>query len=343
MELDRHCPHCGCAHGNVHSAPRRRAIRDPKVSGVWQQRLQCPRCQTTWTLRAAGVQAGRQRSDRHIGLCLLGYMLGMSYRGIATFVTALGCGVGKSTVDRDVAAAGRRVRRRREVAPGMRVRVLGVDGTGAAMAGRNAGLLFCVDLEQRVLVSVEAIQETDKAAVVRHVRKVFQEVGAEELRTDEHSCYQGVVPEGRHRLCVAHWRKSKAKRARELLVRAQEERRPLEVRNLQKLLELLALEPRPPTVPEELERLVRGYVCEKKGLLWKINQLLQHVERTWSQVSCDSRDATNNATESLIGLTYKIRVKTMRGMTSEEKVLNHPFLSEALRGRDGVCEMSDLL
>ena len=39
--------------------------------------------------------------------------------------------------------------------------------------------------------------------------------------------------------------------------------------------------------------------------------MLQHVERLWDYVSNDPADATNNATERLIGLTFKIPSKTM--------------------------------
>ena len=38
-----------------------------------------------------------------------------------------------------------------------------------------------------------------------------------------------------------------------------------------RLLAILRLKPRPPTVPEELARLLMGHRCCRKGLLWKIN------------------------------------------------------------------------
>lgn len=62
-----------------------------------------------------------------------------------------------------------------------------------------------------------------------------------------------------------------------------------------------------------------------RRLSWKVNQLLQHVERTWEKVSDDPADATNNVTGRLIGLTLKIRTKTMRGFKSKAKVLAHPY------------------
>ena len=112
---------------------------------------------------------------------------------------------------------------------------------------------------------------------------------------------------------------------------------------MRKLLELLRLQPRPPTVPEELTVLVRRYIHCRQGLLWQINQLLQHVERTWEKVSDDPVDPTNNATERIIGLTFKIRAKSMRGFKAKHKVLAHPYLASFLRGQDGVCDLRKVI
>ena len=89
--------------------------------------------------------------------------------------------------------------------------------------------------------------------------------------------------------------------------------------------------------------MVRRYINCRKGLLWKINQLLQHVERTWEQVSDDPKDPTNNATERIIGLTLKIRSKTMRGFKAKAKVIAHPYLASFLRGIDGLCDLRQVI
>ena len=112
---------------------------------------------------------------------------------------------------------------------------------------------------------------------------------------------------------------------------------------MRELLELLRMKPRPPTPPEALDRLVRRYINARKGLPWKVNQLLQHVDRSWAQVSDDPLDATNNVTERLIGLTFKIRSKTMRGFKADAKIIAHPYLSSFLRGQGGVCHVESVL
>jgi len=48
---------------------------------------------------------------------------------------------------------------------------------------------------------------------------------------------------------------------------------------------------------------------------------------------------TNNATERVIELTYKIRAKTLRGFESWDKALSHPYLSVYLQGDDGMCDL----
>jgi len=343
FQLDRRCPDCRRLAGRIHTAIRHRGISDPKVATVPQRRMRCGHCGLTWTLRADGVKPNRQRSERLRWVGVVLYMLGLSYRHAADVLRMLEWQASKSAVERDVAEAAQAARSAHQAAPPLRVRVLGVDGTGAAMAGRQAGMVFFVDVERGKLLCVEPLSETDTRAVRRHVGRVLAAVGAEQLRTDEHSVYEGIVPPERHRLCLAHWRKSKGKRAWELRRQAEAEDRPLEAQTMRQLQDLLALAPRPPTVPPELSRLVGRYINARKGLPWKVNQLLQHVERTWERVSDDPVDPTNNVTERTIGLTYKIRSKTMRGFKSQAKALAHPHLASLLRGDQGLCDLRQVL
>jgi len=266
-------------------------------------------------------------------------MLGLSYRDVEKCLRFLYCAGSKSAIERDVASAGQKAKALHLQGPRTRVRILGVDGTGAKMAGQRAGLLFFADIDTGKLVCVEPVNEKDAKKVRQHVRRVMAEVGAEQLRTDELSVYESIVPEDHHKICLAHWRKSKCRRAWQLYCQLKSEGFEFESRDMLKLIELLRAEPRPPTLPEEIERLVRRYINCRKGLLWKVNQLLQHIERTWDRVSGGEGDRTNNATERIIGLDYKIRAKTMRGFKNLDKVLGHPYLSEYIRAVDGVCDL----
>jgi transposase-like protein len=343
VKLERHCRHCHRVGAWIHSRRHERAISDVRVETVAQQRQRCPFCGTTWTVRAHGVGAGRSRSDRLRAMGVFLYMLGLSYRAAATFVRSLEWQGSKSAVERDVAQAGQHAKTLHHEAPAMRVRVLGVDGTGAKMAGVNAGMLFFVDVERQRLVCVEPIQETDTKKVRRHVQRVMAVVGAEQLRTDELSVYEHTVDPERHTICLAHWLKSKCKRASDLARRFRAEKMAYESETMLELMVLLHRHWRSPQVPAEIERLVRRFINCRQGLLWKANQLLQHIERTWSSVSRDPLDPTNNATERLIGLTYKIRAKTMRGFKSRDKALAHPYLAQFLRGADGLCDLRQVI
>ena len=339
LKLERYCPHCGRFGGNIHSGISYRAVSDIRVSSVPQRRMKCPLCKTTWTIRPEGIADGKQRTDRLIAIGVVLYMFGLSYRSVEKFLPFLDCIGSKSSIERDVAVAGQKAKSLHFAAPRMHVRVLGVDGTGAKMAGKKAGLLFFVDVDRKRLISVEPVNERDSAKARRHVQKVMWEVGAEQLRTDELGVYDKIVPEGSRKICLAHWRKSKCRRAWQLYRQLKAEGLKFEATDMLKLLELLKAEPRPPTLPEAVEKLVRRYINCRRGSLWKVNQLLQHIERTWGNVSSDQYDRTNNTTERIIGLDYKIRIKTARGLKAWDKILCHCYLSEYLRGDDGLCDL----
>jgi len=339
LKLERHCPNCHRFGGNIHSGIKYRSISDIRLKTIPQRRMKCPFCGTTWTVRASGVADGRQRTDRLIAVGVVLYMFGLSYRFVEKFLPLLDCKAGKSSIERDVADAGHRAKALHFGAPRMRVRILGVDGTGAKMAGKNAGMLFFADIERAKLVCVEPVDEKDLAKVRSHVQKVMLRVQAEQLRTDELHVYDKIVPDGFHKICLAHWRKSKGKRAYELYRQLKAEGTEFEADDMRRLLEFLRVEPRPAKLPENIEKLVRRYINCRRGTLWKVNQLLQHIERTWEDVSNDFGDRTNNTTERIIGLDYKIRAKTMRGFKALGKAVNHSYLSEYLRGVGGICDL----
>ena len=168
-------------------------------------------------------------------------------------------------------------------------------------------------------------------------------MGAEQLRTDERSVDERIGTQSRRKICLTHWRKCKGRRARQLYRQLKGEGMLYEARQMLDLLEYLRMEPRPPNLPDEVATMVMRFINCRRGLLWKVNQLLQHVERTWEHVSSDPTDPTNNATERVIGLDYKIRVKTTRGMKNITKVLNHCYLSELLHGREGLCDLRKIV
>ena len=73
------------------------------------------------------------------------------------------------------------------------------------------------------------------------------------------------------------------------------------------------------------------------GAVMRGGAVLDGVLRTEVEV-----DGTN-ATERLIGLTLKIRAKTMRGFKSKSKVLAHSYLANMLRGENGTCDLRKII
>jgi transposase-like protein len=340
LKLERTCPHCHRPNGRIHSAITPRPIGDPKIETVAQRRMMCPLCKTTWTVRLEGVGDGRQRTDRLICIGVVLYMLGLSYRGVEQFLTMFGWPGSKSTIERDLARSGQKAKALHIQSLRMGVQVLGVDGTGARMAGqRRAGMLFFVDLGKGKLVGVVRANETDSRQVRRHVQEIVDLVGAEHLRTDELSVYDGAAEGVDRTICLAHWLKTKCGRAGQLSGQFAAEGLVYESQTMLELKRLLHEKWSSPRLPGEIERLVRRFINCHRGLHGQANQLLQHIERTWPYVGRGPGDPTNNVTERVIGLTYKIRSKTMRGFKSWDKALAHPYLSQYLRGEDGVSDL----
>jgi hypothetical protein len=93
------------------------------------------------------------RSDRLRAMDVFLYMFGLSYRATATFVRSLQWKASKSAIERAVAEAGQHAKTLHSEAPPVHVRVLGVNGTGAEMAGMDAGMLFFVDVPRALFIA----------------------------------------------------------------------------------------------------------------------------------------------------------------------------------------------
>lgn len=340
LKLERTCPHCHRPNGRLHSALVERPISDPKIETIPQRRMLCPFCKTTWTVRPEGIGDGRQRTDRLICVGVVLYMLGLSYRGVEQFLTIFGWQGSKSTIERDLARSGQKAKALHLQSLRMGIQLLGVDGTGARMAGQSrAGMLFFVDIGEGKLVFAVRANETDSRQVRRHVQQIAELVGAEHLRTDELSVYEGAAEGLERTICLAHWLKSKCRRAGELARQFASEDLVYEAQTMLELKRLLHQKWSCLQLPQEIERLVRRFINCPRGTHGKANQLLQHIERSWASVGRGPGDPTNNATERVIGLTYKIRTKTMRGFKSWDKALAHPYLSQYLRGENGRSDL----
>ena len=127
------------------------------------------------------------------------------------------------------------------------------------------------------------MNEKDARKVREHVLRVMREVGAGELRTDELSVYEHMVPQEHHSICLAHWRKSKCRRARQLARQLKQEGLQFESQDMLKSIELLRQEPRPPTLPEAVEffmlRPVKGWETNHSHMTTSFFMLLPGTGR----------------------------------------------------------------
>jgi len=343
---DRRCPRCGST--RVHGHGRRwRRVRDWGYRRVMLQRLRCADCGATWSVYPAGVAPGVRFSLRAEQAMVLLYVLGLSYRQTAAFMHGLGVPVGASTVLRLVQAQGLReeLATRRQYWQGkVRVRQVGVDGTGVPLVGgeQDTGVVVVVDQEAGVGLWVEAVDEQDASALARLLRWVVEQVQPEEVVSDEGAAYPKALEEATaemtqppaHRLCAAHFRRNKIRRLRGLqraAVRRGWGMLVMETRALEALLRS------PPQVwggvARRWLRLVQGArppgEGEKASWLYRYRQLLLELSEKAPQVT----GVTTNRTEQVIGRGFKIRVKRMRGFKRADNRLRFLHLALAVDRR----------
>jgi len=341
--IERTCPACGHAKVHLHQHQRERRIVDTRLDTIHQVRVKCPRCGKTGTCRPDGVQAGLHRTPAVAAYGVVLYVLGLSYRNAAGAVKLLVGQGSKSTVERDVRAAGEHARRMHATRRGSSVRILGIDGTGVRIKRRgkkgHVGVGFAVDAEQSVLLGVELMEEENPHQVRRFVRGLCRRYGVEVILTDEHSSYPRAMRSrevtAEHRLCQTHWRKSKQLRVRSLRSRAKERGWHRMVRDLDQLKRLVR--DGPPDALDRLVRLHRRYQDApppRAGQSWSlrthVRMLTLHLIETWERVGTDTQP-TNNTAERLIGLLLKERSKTMRGFGRADSVPRFVHLAAYLR------------
>jgi ribosomal protein S27AE len=105
------CPYDDCdgRHFKMHQLSCDKPARDIKYDQVNAMRRECLRCGRTHRVYPQGVSEAHH-SDRLKGLSVLLYLLGLSYGAVEDLLTALESFLSKTTVWRNVQAAGEKVR-----------------------------------------------------------------------------------------------------------------------------------------------------------------------------------------------------------------------------------------
>ena len=327
----RRCPYYGQAVMHKHGS-RLRKLRDWVHHGAVVERLRCPACGRSQTVYPEGVEMRVQRSQRARQLGILLYAFGLSYRGVSNALGYLGVAVSPATILRDVVRSGQhaQIAQKRELLRGkVKVRRVGVDGTGVPMAGKpdDKGVVVVVDQESGTGLLVEALDEQNQQEITSLLEQVFRLFQPEEVVTDEAGVYTEAIEQAaastghlpKHLLCATHFRKNKARRLRALCEEAKRRGLGLLVMELRAMLALLRSPPA--TMGAYAERLYRSFLWAKpprknRKTSWAYQVKMLSLE-IWEK-SKKVTGATNNRTEQLIGRAFKVRVRSMRGFKKEE-------------------------
>ena len=354
------CPYCGGEHFKPHGQqgyPKK--VRDLHHSQVSSQRVKCMRCKQTFRLYPQGVSQADQ-SDRLKGMSVLLYVLGLSYGGVSDFLGALGVFIGKTTVYRNVQAAGFASRQ-----PGRRAgssTVIGSDGTYINVQGVQVGIQVVVDDKSGELLGLELITSENSPEMVEKLREIAGEVGAEVLVSDDLDSYKEVADELGldHQICRKHVKDNVDQLVDELFDQLKDDEPiPEGVDSSPDILVMdLALIQwlvwvRPENAAQFLQDLYHRYKTaprppsgHKHPVWYRVRMLITRLWNKWNRLTLDQRrddlDGTNNASERLIGWWIKERYRTMRGYKRHESVKNVVTLTAHMGARSGSYDMAEL-
>jgi len=360
------CPYSDCegAHFKAHGIQgEAKAVRDFDHDEVSCHRRKCLKCGRTFRVYPPGVSRAQQ-SDRLKATSVLLYVLGISYGGVADFLTAWGCAIGKTTVYDNVQAAGfqSRQRQKQDRASGKTCKVVGSDGTYIKIKGVKMGVQVMVDDERQDLLGLVLTSKENSPEAVTMMRDIAKEVGAEVLVTDDLASYQDVADDLGldHQICRKHVKDNVDALADDLFAQLQaNEPIPDGVNATPALLAMdLALlqwliRARPLDAPDHLKHLYHRYQTapkpppgHKHPVWYRMRMLVTRLWNRWPRLTQDQRrddlDGTNNASERVIGWWIKERYRTMRGYKRDASVRNVLTLTARMGARSGQYDMTEL-
>jgi transposase-like protein len=369
-EIPSGCPCAGCQgeHFKLHQRHCRRSIADPEHERVNVRRYRCLSCKRTFRVYPRGV-SGAQRSDRLKGIGIMLYVLGLSYGGVEDALLALGLAGSKSSVYRDVQAAGEAVKRIRAAQGKRSVQVLGADTTFVRCNREKVTIAVGVDALTNQVLDIELVDGESAAALQPFLKELQKLFAVEVLLSDDQDSYKNIAAELglSHGICRAHVNRNVAKLVGDLGEQALRRPDPLPdgltvtvdqfIDDLEYFQLIVAL--RPEEGPGQLWRMFERYRFapapapgERATMWYRFRLGLQRWWGNWSSLTLDQRwrgpggltlDGTNNATERAIGWWIKERYRTMRTYKRRESVLNVSNLISYLGAHSGDVSLATLL
>ena len=292
-----------------------KGVRDPHLSEVWVYRYRCCGCRRTFRHYPEGVDRADQTQRLRI-LAAIGWSLGLSYRGLVKFLSALGINLERMSGWRDVQAQAEAVRQQQYW---KKVRVLGLDGAYVRGWGKTQPVLVAVDLGNGQPVAVGYVDERNPQAVKRFLAPLMQRLGVSVVVTDDLESYKQVAEDLglEQQVCQFHVRRWVGRTLRELAGTIPPEWQDL----LDEVGQILADLPR--HGDRRLLELWRQIPARRTGrkdeplsALERLRLLLVRLAEDWDRYRVFEWDKevpwTNNTTEQVIG-RMKMRARTVRG------------------------------
>lgn len=315
-ERPRECPYCG---GETFQRWRKvkKAVKDIRARTVWVYRYRCCRCGRTFRHYPEGTSRADQ-TERLKWFAVIGWTLGLSYRGVSTLLSGLQVRLCPMTVWRDAQDQAAELEKRNRWKP---VRVLGVDGEFVLGWGEKRSVMVAVDWGEGQPVAVGYVDEHDVQAVRNWLQPLVQRLGVSVIVTDDLALYRTIASplNLEHQVCQFHVRRWVGRAIREL-----EHTLPQEwlgvLDEVKKLVEQL-----PPDGNRRLYVLWKQVSVRRgkdRNHLTPVDQLrdlLIQLSEAWKNYCAFYSDPaipwTNNGTEQVIG-RMKMRTRTVRGYQS---------------------------
>jgi hypothetical protein len=297
------------------------------------------------------------------------YVLGLSYGGVEDALLALGLAGSKSSVYRDVQAAGEAVKRVRAAQGKRSVQVLGADTTFVRCNREKVTITVGVDALTNQVLDIELVDGESAAALQPFLKELQKLFAVEVLLSDDQDSYKNMAAELglSHGICRGHVNRNVAKLVGDLGEQALRRPDPLPdgltvtvdqfIDDLEYFQLIVAL--RPEEGPGQLWRMFERYRFapapapgERATMWYRFRLGLQRWWGNWSSLTLDQRwqgaggvtlDGTNNATERAIGWWIKERYRTMRTYKRRESVVNVSNLISYLGANSGDVSLATLL
>jgi transposase-like protein len=313
-ERPSQCPYCSGTTFQRWGGTVKR-VRDPHLSQVLVYRYRCCLCHQTFRHYPTGIDRASQ-TQRMRALAAIGWILGMSYRGLSRFLSAFGIELGRMSIWRDVQARAKQLLQERYWKP---VRVLGVDGAYVRGWGKTHPVLVAVDLGTGQPVTVGYVDEKDPQAVRRWLEPLVQRLGISVIVTDDLASYRVVADQLglEQQICQFHLRRWVGRTLHELKQTVPEEWvwvveetktlvHSLSPQGDRRLLELWR------SLPESRQ----GRNGTELSPLDQLRFLLARLVENWARYRVFDWQPdvpwTNNPSEQAIG-RMKMRARTVRG------------------------------